>query len=150
MQCPFCGHPESRVVDTRDSGRSIRRRRQCQQCGRRFTTYEEVAHTLMVVKNDGRREPYSREKVLRGVRLACVKRPIPAEVVEGIVNQVEDQLFQLGRAEVPSKLIGQLVLDRLRQVDPVAYIRFASVYLRVPDLESLRREIDRLLASESA
>lgn len=149
MFCPHCGHRETRVVDTRDSGRSIRRRRQCQRCGRRFTTYEEVAHALMVIKSDGRREPYSREKVLRGVRLACVKRPIPAEVVEGIVDQVEDQLFSMGRAEIPSREIGRLVLERLREVDPVAYIRFASVYLRVPDLESLRQEIDRLLASRS-
>ncbi len=147
MLCPHCGHDDSRVVDTRDMGRVIRRRRECRGCGRRFTTLEQVAHTVVVVKNDGRREPFDREKVLRGIRIACAKRPIPVETLESIVDQVEEFVFSQGKAEVSSKVIGNMVLERLREVDPVAYIRFASVYLHLPDLEALRREIDRLLSS---
>ena len=147
MLCPHCGHDDSRVVDTRDMGRVIRRRRECRGCGRRFTTLEQVAHTVVVVKNDGRREPFDREKVLRGIRIACAKRPIPVETLESIVDQVEEFVFSQGKAEVSSKVIGNMVLERLREVDPVAYIRFASVYLHLPDLEALRREIDHLLSS---
>ncbi len=148
MICPYCGHNNSRVVDTRDSGRTIRRRRECGQCKRRFTTYEQVIHSVLVVKSDGRREPFNREKVLRGIRLACVKRPIPVDTIEALVDQVEDFVFSQGKAEISSKVIGNMVLERLREIDPVAYIRFASVYLELPDLEALRREIDRLLGSE--
>ncbi len=145
MICPYCGHRESRVVDTRDLGKMIRRRRECRQCGKRFTTHEQVAHAVLVVKSDGRREPFSRDKVLRGLRIACAKRPIPAEAIEGIVDQVEEFVYSQGRREIPSKVIGNLVLERLKDVDPVAYIRFATVYLQLPDLDAVRAEIDRLL-----
>lgn len=147
MFCPYCGHPESYVVDTRDIGRMIRRRRQCRKCGKRFTTHEQVAHSVLVVKSDGRREPFSREKVLRGLRIACAKRPIPAEAIEGIVDQVEEFVYSQGKREIPSKVIGNQVLERLKQVDPVAYIRFATVYLQLPDLDAVRAEIDRLLGA---
>lgn len=145
MICPHCGHSQSRVVDTRDMGRVIRRRRQCRGCEKRFTTYEEIAPTVSVIKTDGRREPFNRQKLLRGIRLACAKRPISVEAMEGIADQVEEYVFSQGRAEVPSKVIGNMVLERLKGVDPVAYIRFATVYLHLPDLEAVRREIDRLL-----
>ncbi len=145
--CPYCGHDNSRVIDTRDLGRMIRRRRECRQCGKRFTTYEQIAHVVSVVKSDGRREPFDREKILRGLRIACAKRPISSEAIEGIVEQVEEYVFSRGKAEIPSKLIGNLVLERLREVDPVAYIRFATVYLQLPDLDSVRKEINRLLGS---
>ena len=147
MQCPYCGHRDSRVVDTREVGRKIRRRRECRACGRRFTTYEQVAHVVSVVKSDGRREPFSREKVLRGLRIACAKRPISSEAIEGIVDQVDEFVFSQGKAEIPSKVIGNMVLERLKEVDPVAYIRFATVYLQLPDLDAVRQEIDRLLGT---
>ncbi len=147
MICPYCGHAESYVVDTRDTGRAIRRRRECRKCGKRFTTYEQVVLSVLVVKRDGRREPFSREKVLRGLRIACAKRPIPAEAIEGIVDQVEEFVYSQGKREIPSSVIGNFVLERLKDVDPVAYIRFATVYLQLPDLDAVRVEIDRLLGS---
>ncbi|NPA90105.1 MAG: transcriptional repressor NrdR [Chloroflexi bacterium] len=149
MICPYCGFEDSRVVDTRDIGRTIRRRRECRRCGKRFTTYEQVALTVSVVKRDGRREPFDREKVMRGLRIACAKRPIPTESIERIVDRVEEFVFSQGKAEIPSRDIGNLVLEQLRQVDPVAYIRFATVYLQLPDLDAVRREIDRLITSGS-
>ncbi len=150
MFCPYCGHTESYVVDTRDTGRVIRRRRECRKCGKRFTTHEQVVHSVLVVKSDGRREPFSRDKVLRGLRIACAKRPIPAEAIEGIADQVEEFVYSQGKREIPSKVIGNLVLERLKQVDPVAYIRFATVYLQLPDLDAVRAEIDRLLGAADA
>jgi len=105
--------------------------------------------TVSVVKRDGRREPFDREKVMRGLRIACAKRPIPTESIERIVDRVEEFVFSQGKAEIPSRDIGNLVLEQLRQVDPVAYIRFATVYLQLPDLDAVRREIDRLITSGS-
>jgi transcriptional repressor NrdR len=146
MNCPHCGHSKSRVVDTRDTHVGIRRRRECFACRRRFTTYEAVAsQQLQVVKRDGRREDYERDKLLAGVRKACTKRPIASEAIENLVQQVEAELTEGGRQEVSSQRIGQLVMEKLRDLDQVAYIRFASVYLPIQDVESLRREIDRLL-----
>ncbi len=147
MICPYCGHQSSYVVDTRDIGRAIRRRRECRKCGKRFTTYEQVVLSVLVVKSDGRREPFNREKVLRGLRIACAKRPIPAEAVERIADQVEEFVYSQGKREIPSKVIGNFVLERLKEVDPVAYIRFATVYLQLPDLDAVRAEIDRLLGT---
>lgn len=145
MQCPFCGRTDSRVVDTRETATGIRRRRECLACRERFTTYESVAtQTLQVVKRDGRREDYDREKLLAGVRKACTKRPISSEAILNLVNQVEAALMESGKPEVSSERIGQLVMERLRDLDQVAYIRFASVYLPIADLGSLRNEIDRL------
>jgi len=145
LKCPFCGSTDLRVTDTRDSPKGLRRRRQCKTCGKRFTTYEIVAATPVVVKRDGRREEFDRNKVLAGIRKACAKRPIPFEVIESIADEVEDKVRSLGKAEVSSRQIGQWVLERLRELDEVAYIRFASVYLPLEDVESIKREIDKLL-----
>jgi transcriptional repressor NrdR len=131
MRCPFCGQVEDKVVDSRSSrdGATIRRRRECLTCGERFTTYETLENAAVtIVKRDGRREPYEREKILRGVRLACKKRPVDDDQVERIVDDVEVELFARPDREVESAEVGKMVLTRLEQVDKVAYIRFASVY----------------------
>jgi transcriptional repressor NrdR len=145
MHCPHCGHDHHKVIDTRDAGESIRRRRECHHCGQRFTSYEHVAPSLLVIKSDGRREAFDRQKLLAGIRIAAVKRPISSDTVDGIVQHVEDQLHAMGRAEVKSSTIGNLVLDELSHVDQVAYIRFASVYLDFNDLNEIRTELDRLM-----
>jgi len=145
MKCPYCGSSESRVIDTRDATQGIRRRRECRACGQRFTTYERVTNTLMVVKSDGRREPWHPGKILNGVRIASAKRPIPVEELERLVARVEERVFAQGKAEVTSEYVGQLVLEELKALDEVAYIRFATVYLELGDLEAVRAEIDRLL-----
>ena len=146
MQCPYCGEPGSRVVDTRATAESIRRRRECQRCRKRFTTYEQISESLLIVKRDGRREPFDRHKLLQGIRIACAKRPIAAADIERAVNQVEEKVFSLGKAEVRSEAIGQMVLEKLQELDPLAYIRFAIVYMEIEDVEALRRELDRLMA----
>jgi transcriptional repressor NrdR len=148
MRCPHCGHEQHKVVDTRDAGDSIRRRRECRSCGQRFTSYEHVAPSLLVVKRDGRREPFDRQKLLAGIRIAAVKRPISSETIDSIAHSVEDQLHAMGRAEVKSNTIGNLVLDELAHVDQVAYIRFASVYLDFNDLTEVRSEVDRLIGRQ--
>jgi len=149
MRCPFCGAHQSKVVDTREAGESIRRRRECRTCGKRFTTYERIAPSIpQVVKRDGRREEFSREKILRGVRIACAKRPIATEDLERLVNQIETQVYALGKNEVPSRVIGDMVMEGLKKLDEVAYIRFAIVYLPLSDLESVQREIGRLLETK--
>ncbi|MFQ5815559.1 MAG: transcriptional regulator NrdR [Candidatus Hydrothermarchaeaceae archaeon] len=146
MKCPYCAEGDSRVIDTREVSDAVRRRRECLSCGQRFTTYERVASvSLMVVKRDGRREEFDRGKLLEGIRKACAKRPIPAEVVEGLAGEVEAELYKLGRAEVDSRLIGEMVMERLRELDDVAYVRFASVYRRFADVESLAEEIEELM-----
>jgi transcriptional repressor NrdR len=146
MQCPYCAQPDSRVVDTRATNESIRRRRECLSCHKRFTTYEQIAEQLLIVKRDGRREPFDRHKLMQGVRIACAKRPIAMADIDRIVNQIEEHLFSSGRAEVRSEVIGQMVLEKLKTLDPLAYIRFAIVYLEIDDVEALRRELDRLMA----
>jgi transcriptional repressor NrdR len=133
------------VIDTRDAGQGTRRRRECEGCGRRFTTYERVTDALMVIKRDGRREPWDAGKVLTGIRIASAKRPIPMEEMERLVSRIEEKVFSLGKAEVSSAYVGQLVLEELKALDQVAYIRFATVYLELGDLEAVRAEIDRLL-----
>ncbi len=145
MRCPFCAKEDSKVIDTHESEETIRRRRECLGCGRRFTTYERVAQTsLMVIKQDGRREAFDRQKLLGGILRACAKRPVSMEAIEHIVDDIEMQMHALGRSEVDSQKIGQMVMDRLRVLDDVAYVRFASVYRRFADLESLQLEIQRL------
>jgi transcriptional repressor NrdR len=146
MQCPYCAQPDSRVVDTRATGDGTRRRRECLNCHKRFTTYEQITEQLLIVKRDGRREPFDRHKLMQGIRIACAKRPIAMADIDRIVNQIEEHLFGLGRAEVRSELIGQIVLEKLKTLDPLAYIRFAIVYLAIDDVEALRRELDRLMA----
>ncbi len=145
MRCPHCGHTSHRVIDTREAGEDIRRRRRCDHCGQRFTTYEHISANLLVVKSDGRREPFDRQKLLSGIQIASVKRPISGAAIDHVVMQIEEALLALGRTEIPSSMIGNLVLDHLAQMDQVAYIRFASVYLNMSDLTELRTEIDRLM-----
>jgi transcriptional repressor NrdR len=128
---------------------AIRRRRECDGCRQRFTTYERVAAAnIQVVKADGRREDFDRDKLVHGLRLACVKRPISADTVEALAGDIETQLYQLGKTEVPSEVLGELVMARLRTLDDVAYVRFASVYRRFTDLEVLSDEIERLRESK--
>ena len=147
MHCPFCNHDTSKVIDSRDTGDGIRRRRECLQCGLRFTTYERVqTRALLVVKRDGRREEFDRDKLWASLTKACAKRPLPIGSIEKVVEDLESQLANLGRAEVPSRIIGEMVMERLRALDRVAYIRFASVYRGFRDIESFKEEVDALLA----
>lgn len=149
MKCPYCGHTESRVVDTREVGDGIRRRRECQSCGQRFTTYEQVARVnLLVIKRDGRREPFDRQKLYEGIRRACAKRPISAERIEQVVSEIETNLYNLGQAEVSSRAIGEMVMERLREIDDVAYVRFASVYRSFADIQTLKREVDQIVEQQ--
>ncbi len=146
MQCPYCGYARTRVVDTTRASRGgIRRRRECRACGRRFSTMERPLLALRVVKRDGRREAFDREKLLRGIRIACAKRPVATEAIEGLVDRIEARLERMGRAEVDARVIGDLVIEGLKELDKVAYIRYAIVYLGLEDLEAVRAEIDRLL-----
>jgi transcriptional repressor NrdR len=149
MRCPYCNHTQHKVIDTREAGDAIRRRRKCDHCNRRFTTYENVAANVLVVKSDGRREPFDRHKLLQGIQIASVKRPISRNTIESIVTQIEESLQGQGRAEVQSKVIGSMVLDHLANTDQVAYIRFASVYLDMSDLNEIQNEIDRLMGRSS-
>lgn len=145
MRCPYCQEGDSHVVDTRSVGDTIRRRRECPKCKQRFTTYERLAPvSLFVAKRDGRREPFDREKLYSGIYKACAKRPISDDQVQEIVNRVENELYSLGRAEVDSEIIGQMVMDELRDLDEVAYVRFASVYRRFKDIDGLAAEIKEL------
>ena len=149
MKCPFCGYLDSRVLESRptDDVTAIRRRRECPRCGKRFTTYERVEETpLLVIKKDGSREMFSRQKILSGMLKACEKRPIPLETLEDAAYQVERTLREGGRGEVTSKEVGELVMDKLRKIDDVAYVRFASVYREFRDLSGFRDELERILA----
>jgi len=145
MRCPYCTSQDSRVIDSREADDGIRRRRECNSCGERFTTYErpQVAG-LLVVKKDGRREEYTREKLLLGIRKACEKRPLAAGTLEGVVDEIEAVLNEQGLAEVSSRSIGEMVMGHLRQLDQIAYIRFASVYHQFADLDDLKEELDAL------
>jgi transcriptional repressor NrdR len=148
MRCPFCSATEDKVVDTRPSEdeQMIRRRRECIGCGRRFTTYERVEEAMpMVVKKDARREPYERAKILNGLHKACEKRPVSAESIERLADEIERYLRELGEKEIPSSKIGDAVLSRLRDIDDVAYLRFASVYLPFKDAGEIMHEVQRLI-----
>ncbi len=148
MKCPFCGHPEDKVVDSRASseGASIRRRRECLQCGKRFTTYEEVEEQpLMVIKKDNRRERFDRKKLLAGLLKACEKRPVSMGDLEGLLDEIERELSQQFEREIPSREIGERVMRRLHALDPVAYVRFASVYREFKDVEQFMSELKDLL-----
>ncbi|MEW6064409.1 NrdR family transcriptional regulator [Desulforamulus profundi] len=151
MRCPFCSFPESRVLDSRpaDEGNSIRRRRECSECGRRFTTYERVdERPLVVVKKDGRREVFERAKLLAGLMKACEKRPVPVQRIEDTVHYIERELRSHTDLEVPSHVVGELVMNQLLELDEVAYIRFASVYRRFGDIHSFLQEVEKLLKSK--
>ncbi|RKY37605.1 MAG: transcriptional regulator NrdR [Candidatus Omnitrophota bacterium] len=148
MKCPYCGHKEDRVIDSRSSSDDtiIRRRRECLKCGKRFTTYERVEHIpLMVIKKDGRREEFDREKVLNGIRKACEKRPVSIEEMEKIVDKIESDIEKKNVREIPTRTIGQLVMKYLHKLDQVAYVRFASVYKEFKDIEEFKQALDRLL-----
>jgi transcriptional repressor NrdR len=143
VKCPYCGTRDTRVIDTRRVGEGVRRRRECKSCNQRFTTYERVArNSLAVVKRDGRREAFDSQKLLNGLLRACAKRPIPMEALEQVVQEIEREVHQLGQAEVQSDEIGRIVMRRLRDLDDVAYVRFASVYRRFEDVETLAEEIE--------
>lgn len=145
MQCPFCGSINSRVIDTRSAEGGIRRRRECEDCERRFTTYERVAPLrLRVVKRDGRREPFERDKIIAGVQIACAKRPVSTEKIEELVSGIESELYHRGSREVTSREIGEMVMHNLRKLDEVAYIRFATIYRQFRDVEELADEIESL------
>ena len=148
MKCPFCSHPEDKVVDSRASSDevSIRRRRECLECGKRFTTYEHLEEQrLMIVKKDGRREPFDRHKLLAGLVKACEKRPVSMDDLESLVDGLERELSQQFDREAPSREVGERVMKRLHAMDPVAYVRFASVYREFKDVEQFMRELRDLL-----
>lgn len=147
MRCPYCQSDDSKVIDTtHDSHGGIRRRRECLQCKQRFSSYERpILATPLIVKQDGTREDFDREKLERGIRISCAKRPVSAADIERLVGQVEAELLRLGKSEVSSRVIGDQVIRGLKEMDQIAYIRYAIVYLRLDDLHALRSEIDRLL-----
>ena len=151
MKCPFCGHDEDRVIDSRstEEGMAIRRRRECLKCQGRFTSYERVeTHPLIVIKQDGRREPFDRQKVLSGIRKACQKRPISTQQIEEIVSEIEKVLSDRMKREVDSTEIGGLIMERLQELDQVAYVRFASVYRRFEDASDFVKEVKGLVVED--
>src|SRR5437870_667411 len=153
MRCPYCHREDTQVTDSRLSadGQAVKRRRRCKHCGKRFTTYERMERIgLTVVKRDNTREEYSRDKLFQGMALACTKRPVPADLLEEAANDIETQLFNLGTSEVPSTTIGELVMQKLRELDEVAYIRFASVYRNFADLDEMREAMEGLTGDQPA
>ena len=150
MNCPFCGYQDSKVIDSRDVNDGVRRRRQCLSCSSRFTTYERLQPIgLFVIKKDQRREEFSKDKVLTGIRKACEKRPLPTGTVDKLADDIEAELYRQGRAEIPSAAIGDMVMEGLKSLDYIAYIRFASVYRDFTDITVLKREIDTLVSDET-
>jgi transcriptional repressor NrdR len=147
MRCPYCQHHDSKVLDTsHDNHGGVRRRRECVKCGQRFSTYERpILATPLIIKQDGMREEFDREKLARGIRIACVKRPVSAADIERMIGQVESSLQKVGKAEVSSRVVGDLVIKTLKETDQIAYIRYAIVYLGMDDLHEIRKEIDHLL-----
>ena len=148
MKCPYCSHPESKVVDSRpaEEGNSIRRRRECLGCHKRFTTYEVLESLpLVVVKKDGSRQSFDRNKLLSGLIRACEKRPVPYSVLEEMIDEIEQVLQNKMEREIPSSEIGELVMERLKKVDEVAYVRFASVYRQFKDINTFMLELSKLL-----
>ncbi len=151
MQCPFCNHLENKVVDSRLSkeGEAIRRRRECLSCQRRFTTYERIEDILpSVIKKDGRREPFDRQKILQGLKKACEKRPISVDALEAVVERIEKKLQEFGKSEISTQVIGEEVMKELHGLDQVAYVRFASVYREFKDLSEFMNELKDLLKEE--
>ena len=150
MNCPFCEYYDSKVIDSREVNDGIRRRRQCLKCESRFTTYERLEPvSLFVVKKDQRREEFSRDKLLNGIRKACEKRPLHAGTIDKLADDIESELFSLGKAEVLSSVIGDMVMERLKKLDHIAYLRFASVYREFADITELKHAIDSLAGSEA-
>ena len=147
MRCPYCANKDSRVIDTSQDVRGgVRRRRKCENCGQRFSTYERPTLAVpLIIKQDGSREEFDRDKLMRGIRISCAKRPVSAADIERLVGEIESTLQAMGRAEVSSRIVGDRVITGLKELDQIAYIRYAIVYLGLDDLESIRSEIDRLL-----
>lgn len=148
MKCPYCSHPDTRVIDSRpaDDGNAIRRRRSCDECGKRFTTYEKVETIpLIIIKKDNNREQYNRGKIENGVLRACYKRPVSAEEIQKCVNNIETRIFSMEEKEVPSSAIGEIVMEELKNLDEVAYVRFASVYREFKDVNTFMDEIKKIL-----
>ena len=151
MKCPFCGHDNTRVIDSRpaDENNSIRRRRVCDECSRRFTTYEKVETIpLIVIKKDDNRETYDRSKIEAGVLRACHKRPVSANQITKLVDDVETEIFNRGEKEIPSRVIGELVMDMLKNLDAVAYVRFASVYREFKDINTFMDELKKVMGGK--
>jgi transcriptional repressor NrdR len=147
MKCPFCGHPEDKVLDSRptDEGSAIRRRRECASCGKRFTTYEKVEGLpLVVIKKDQSRQPFDSEKLLSRLLRACVKRPIPIKQLEALVDEIENAILSDMKREITSQQIGDMVLERLKEIDEVAYVRFASVYRAFDSVDSFLEELEEI------
>jgi transcriptional repressor NrdR len=145
LNCPYCGYNDSKVIDSRDVNDGIRRRRQCLRCESRFTTYERFEHaSLFVIKKDGRREEFDRDKLLAGIRKACDKRPLESSAVMKLVDNIEVELYQTSRSEIASSVIGDIVMAKLKNLDHIAYIRFASVYREFADITTLKEEVDSL------
>jgi transcriptional repressor NrdR len=145
MNCPYCNHSDTKVTDSRDTGGSIRRRRECLHCNRRFTTYEYIEMApLFVIKKDGRREKFDRCKIKNGMMKALEKRPISTEKIEDMVDAIEEKIRRVGKGEIETKLIGEYVMEALKEVDHVAYIRFASVYRQFTDVTSFEKEVKNL------
>src|SRR5690606_10608024 len=152
MRCPFCSFPETKVVDSRptEEGQAIRRRRECINCNRRFTTYEKIEEIpLMVVKKDGNRQSFDRNKILNGIIKACEKRPVSMDKIESLVDEIEKNLYNSMEKEVTSTAIGEMVMNKLKDIDHVAYVRFASVYRQFKDLNSFMEELKNLLDENS-
>ncbi|WP_346662320.1 transcriptional regulator NrdR [uncultured Merdimonas sp.] len=148
MKCPYCNHPDTRVIDSRpaDDGSSIRRRRSCDVCGKRFTTYEKVETIpLIVIKKDSTREQYRRDKIENGVLRACYKRPVPTEEIQAAVDRIETRIFSMEAKEIPSSKIGEIVMEELKGLDEVAYVRFASVYREFKDVNTFMDELKKIL-----
>ncbi len=148
MKCPYCGHADTKVIDSRpaEDGGSIRRRRCCDVCGKRFTTYEKVETIpLIIIKKDNNREQYDRAKIEAGILRACYKRPVSADSIKRTIELIETDIFKLEEKEIPSKLIGEIVMDRLKELDEVAYVRFASVYREFKDVNTFMAEIKKIL-----
>ncbi|WP_083628053.1 transcriptional regulator NrdR [Hornefia porci] len=153
MKCPFCENEDTKVIDSRptEDGHAIRRRRGCEKCGRRFTTYEKVEESIiMIVKKDGRREAFDRGKVANGIIKACEKRPVSMAEIESITNNIERGLSNLMKKEVKSEFIGELVMDELKELDEVAYVRFASVYRQFTDVNTFIKEIEKLMGNRDS
>jgi transcriptional repressor NrdR len=150
VRCPYCQHDQSKVIDTtHDAHGGVRRRRECESptCRQRFSTYERtILATPLIIKQDGNREEFDREKLTRGIRIACAKRPVSAADIERLVGEIESSLQRMGRAEVSSRIVGDMVVKGLKELDQIAYVRYAIVYLHLDDLQAIRHEIDRLLS----
>jgi transcriptional repressor NrdR len=149
MKCPYCSYEESKVVDSRDTSDGVRRRRECLKCEERFTTYERLQPLMLyVIKKDQRREDFNKQKLLGGIRKACEKRPLATGAVEKLADDIETELYQMGRNEIASSVIGDMVMTHLRKLDNIAYIRFASVYRDFTDITDLKEELDTLLSNQ--